>query len=163
MEDVSHSHSSNSHSYADAYSEARSFVVHLNQSPSQTPTLSTATRPNTHLQFQIITLIPKHLRLPFILHSTRWQNLLCSYLDSSFPQLLADIANFDAWIGYEGLHVRIWSFNHMSTHRISKQITKNIQSELSHGHLLEIQTFLQFFVISPLRAVKKWSSSIHTG
>ena len=161
MEDVSHSHFI-SHSYANTYSEACLPTIADKAINDSHLLSSTGTRPNTHPQFQVVTLIPHHLRPTSTLHPTRWQELLRLYPDPSFPQLLADIAKFGTRIGYEGPHVQIWSPNHTSIHRISKEITANICSELAEGRLLEIHSLPQFFVISPLGAVKKMSGGIQT-
>ena len=77
--------------------------------------------------------------------------------------MLANIARFGAWVGYEGPHLRIRSHNHSSVHRISDIITQNIMEELTAGRIAHVSSLPSAFFISSLGAIEKKTNGQLTG
>ena len=96
--------------------------------------------------------------------SSSIRQVLQDYPDQSFTDLLCDIADYGAKIGYEGPDVRIRRANHHSAYSNANVVTDALQKEVEQGRVRILDTLPNDrYYCSPIGVVPKKSDGVQTG
>ena len=107
-----------------------------------------------------------HSSQPFStpLCSSSIRQILQDYPDQSFTNLLCNIADYGAKIGYEGPNVCIRQANHQSAYSNADVVTEALQKEVEQGRIRILETLPNDrFYCSPIGVVPKRMDGIQTG
>lgn len=97
------------------------------------------------------------------LRSGAIRRALRSYPDQSFVELLCNITENGARIGYEGPKVRTRRANHASAYANTSAVTDAINKELNKGRLKVLDKLPEYYYCSPIGLVPKKSDGVQTG
>src|SRR5271169_56840 len=120
-------------------------------------------RPNTKPLFPVTSKSQNKLPFPSPLNSRKFKELLYDYPCHDFPELLANIIDFGAKIGYTGPNGAIRTPNHSSARTEPTVIEKDINSDLELSRLIQIPSLPQHHFCSPLGLTPKTNNGCHTG
>ena len=110
----------------------------------QTP----AARPNSVFLFMATS--SHSSPLPAIsLSPAGWATLLVNYPDPKFSETICMIAKYGARVGYEGPIQAIRRPNLVSAWEAPEVIDRDLESNLKHGRIVEIQELGPRFMVSP--------------
>jgi hypothetical protein len=121
-------------------------------------------RPNTTPAFRILPTNREKLAKPSPLNPNAFRRLLHHYPIRQFPELLANIITYGARVGFEGAyHQPSRARNHTSATQAPEIISRDIETELQLGRLLELNTLPPQHFCSPLGLVPKVTNGVQTG
>ena len=135
--------------------------------PVSLNTLNTSAqvRPNVSLLFTGANPSdPSNKLLSTPLYSSSIRQVLQGYPDQSFTDLLCDIADYGAKIGYEGTDVRIRRANHHSAYSNANVVTEALLMEVEQGRIRVLDALPDDrYYCSPIGVVPKKTDGIQTG